>query len=49
MPGKLQGKVPVIVVNFATVISDAGGGIWLPKDRCLVPFQVCGSLICLIC
>lgn len=39
MPSKLQGKLPVIVINFATATSDIGRGIWLPKDRCSVPFQ----------
>lgn len=33
MPRKLQGKIAVIVINFATAISDAGRRIWLPQDR----------------
>ena len=32
MPSTLQGEVPVIVINFATAISDANRWICLPKD-----------------
>lgn len=49
MPSKLQGKVPVIVINFSTAVSDAGREIQLPKDRCSVPLQVRGPPICRIC
>lgn len=32
---KLQGKLPFIVVHFATAVTEAGRGIWLPKNICL--------------